>query len=133
MALPLNYKDKLTSWIAGADIPAWTCVVCNTDGTVIKGANENDTSFVGVTVCSAASGYAAAVAGIGAIVPVRVGASAIDKGDELIIKDASGRVAEVGTTSGSAYYVVGMAVSDSDTVGGLVHMLVNPYVKRAQG
>jgi hypothetical protein len=133
MAVPLNYKGHTKTWEAAGTITKWSCVVNNADGTVVVGANANDTNFVGVATDAAVSGDAVSVAGIGAIVPVLVGASGIDKGDELILHGADGGVQPVGTTSGSAYYVVGFALEDSDTADTLVAMLVQPYVKRAQG
>lgn len=133
MSVPQNWMGHLKTWEAAGTITKWACCVSNADGTVVVGANDNDTNFVGVAIASAASGQPVSLAGIGAIVPVVVGVSGIDRGDELILYGNAGRVQEVGTTSGSAYYVIGIAQEESDTVTNLVEMLVNPYVKRAQG
>jgi hypothetical protein len=131
MGVPQNYKGHLKTWEAAGTITKWACCVSNADGTVVVGANDNDTNFVGVAIASAASGQPVALAGMGAIVPVLVGASGIDRGDELTIYGSAGRVMEVGTASGTTYYVIGIAQEESDTVGNQVAMLVNPYTKRA--
>jgi len=133
MGLPISYKGKTFTMEAGEAITKYACVTVSGDGTVQIPAAENATGFVGVALEAASAGQAVEIAGPGAIVPVVVGASAIDYGDELIIHGASGRVQEVGTASGSAYNVVGFALASSDTAGNQIVMLVQPYVKRAQG
>ena len=132
MSVPVQYKDKLVSWEAGGALTQYAACVSNADGTCVVGAGSNDTGFVGVSIEAVDSGYAAALAGVGAIVPVQVGVTGITQGCELIIHDASGRVGPVGTASGTAYNVIGTAREDGDTVGDTISMTVTPYIKRAQ-
>ena len=132
MSVPVNWKGFTTSWEAAGTITQFAACVSNAEGTCVVGAGSNDTSFVGVAIEAAASGSPAALAGVGAIVPVQVGVTGISQGGELIIYDASGRVGPVGTASATAYYVIGVALEDGDTAGDIISMSVTPYVKRAQ-
>lgn len=134
MGLSTQYKGNTFTMESGEAITKYACVTVSGDGTVQIPAAANATGFVGVALeAVSASGLPVLIAGIGSIVPVVVGVTGMDYGDQLIIHGASGRVTEVGTTSGSAYNVIGMALSSSDTAGNQIIMLVNPYYERAQG
>jgi hypothetical protein len=126
MSVPQHVVNAL-SMEAGGTITKYAGCVTDAEGVVIMGANDNDTGFVGVALEAAASGAAVALAGIGSVVYMVVGATGITVNAWLVLHGASGRVYPAGTTSGTAYSIIGKAMNTEDTVGELVSVLIGPF------
>lgn len=126
MAVPCHVINPI-SMEAGGTITKYAGLVSDAAGIVIMGANDNDTGFCGVALEAAASGAAVSIAGLGSIVPMIVGATGITVGSWLTLHGASGRVTKAGTTSGTAYSIIGRAMDTQDTVGEQIMVLLTTF------
>jgi len=132
MSVPIQYEGNTICMEAGATITKWAGLVTDTEGIVIMGATDNDAGFIGVAVEKAASGESVTIALPGSVVPMIVGATGITLKEYVTLHGASGRVTELGSTSGTAYDVVGMALEAGGTVGDEISVLVLNFRQRAE-
>ena len=132
MTIPVKHKNTFTMQ-AGATITAGAGVVSDTEGIVIMGAVDNDLHCVGFAIEGAdTSDIACSIAGPGSIVQAVCGTSGITHMDWLTLHGASGRVTTLGTVSGTAYNVVGLALEAGDTVGDKIAVQVILFQQRAE-